>query len=401
MGYYHPFSSNLDSGWYRTTNNESYAAGRNKLDKIWDSQCDKILVEYIKKHGAVYKAFLTEIRDDVETLKGVSLRGIRYYEYYFQNRALEIPGIKDYLIESYQKINEHELFCNLCSSKIYIDLISPYNLKTHFPPKFCKDCFYYVQPYYYEWDDDIRNRILNLFDNIHNERECSACKRKYLLEDELFSLNIYLPIIHANIFASICNRCLEKIIYNEIKDTEEKQLKKLYNLYEFLQKVPNEDYGSFYYLFRDEAKIIELTKLLGKLWAAQNFKEKMGSFFLALIKSGILPEGTQKLKMGTKAMAKDGHVCFSIVEKDIDDFLFKSKILHKKEVYYPGSEFRADWEVVKDGKRCFIEYFGLMSKKEYALKVEHKRIIAIENNIELIAIYPETKWKDILINLKI
>ena len=119
-------------------------------------------------------------------------------------------------------------------------------------------------------------------------------------------------------------------------------------------EVPPQDYTSLYYLFKDQNKLIDLTKRLFVLWSPDIFKQHFGSFFAALVKSGILPEGARKMKIGTMVLAKDGHVCLSLAEKDIDDFLYSSNIAHKKEVPYPQSEYRADWAVDWRGKKYFI-----------------------------------------------
>ncbi len=208
---------------------------------------------------------------------------------------------------------------------------------------------------------------------------------------------MYLPIIHVNIFASICPDCLNKLIRNDFPDSKEEQLHRLFNLYDFVGRIPPQDYSSLYYIFKDRNNIIALTQHLCRLWSPDIFKNHFGSFFAALVKSGILPRGTRRMKLGTMILANDGHVCLSLVEKDIDDFLYSLKICHKKEVLYPDSNYRTDWEITWKQKRYFIEYFGLMNIRKYAKKAEQKAILAAANNIELISIYPDTDWKELLI----
>lgn len=95
--------------------------------------------------------------------------------------------------------------------------------------------------------------------------------------------------------------------------------------------------------------------------------------------------------------AKDGHLCLSIEEKEIDDFLYTHNIRHEKEIYYPDSSMRADWEIFDYSKRVFIEYFGLMNNKDYAEKVKNKAFIAARWDIELIELYPSNEWRDVLL----
>jgi len=54
---------------------------------------------------------------------------------------------------------------------------------------------------------------------------------------------------------------------------------------------------------------------------------------------------------------------------------------------------RTDWELLNTEKRTFVEYFGLMSNKDYAEKTAIKKKLAETNDIELIDIYPKSDWK--------
>ncbi|MBI5195023.1 MAG: hypothetical protein HZA10_01730 [Nitrospirae bacterium] len=397
MSYYCPDFGNLISGWYRTTDNDNYAVARKKIDILWDFNCDQILIKYINKYGSFYTAFCSDIKAEIENQVSVSFKGLRYYEYYFQTRAFELPGIKEQLIASYQNIKDKTIQCEVCAAEVKIDEIHPNVIKLQFPPSFCTECSYLTRPYFAEWNEDIRNRVINFLENIDNEKRCDVCKRKYKLKKvELSFQHLYMPIVHVNIYSSICPKCLMKTVFNDLTDVENNQLKKLYNLYEFLGEVPTQDYSSLYFLFKEQNRIIELTKLLHLLWSPDIFKKHFGSFFAALVKSGILPEGTKKMKIGTMVLAKDGHVCLSLAEKDIDDFLYFLNIGHKKEVSYPNSNYRTDWEIVWNQKKYFIEFFGLMNIREYANKAKQKTALAALNNIELISIYPETNWKELI-----
>jgi hypothetical protein len=400
MSYFNPGFANLTSGWFRITDDDNYAIDRKKIDSFWDSHCDQILIKYIKKYGSFYTAFCSDIKSDIEDQKGVTLKEIRYYEYYFQTRAFELPGIKEYLTNSYAKIKDRTIKCGICAIEAKLDEIHPNVIRHQYPPSFCTECFYLTRPYHAEWNGDIKNRVIEFLNSLDSVRRCNICKRKYKLKKIDISVQqLYMPIVHVNIYSSICPNCLMKIIYNDIPDLESTQLKRLFNLYEFLGKIPTQDYYSFYFLFKELSKINKLTELLHSLWSPEVYKKHFGSFFAALVKSGILPEGTKKMKIGTMVLAKDGHVCLSLAEKNIDDFLCLLNINHKKEVYYPHSDYRTDWEVVWNKKIYFIEYFGLMNNREYAKRARQKALLASSNNIELISIYPETDWKKLIVKL--
>ncbi len=113
-------------------------------------------------------------------------------------------------------------------------------------------------------------------------------------------------------------------------------------------------------------------------------KELFGSWQQGLIDAGILEDGTRITTRGIQCVAKDSHVCYSLGEKTIDEFLFAQGIKHEKEVSYPESRYRADF-VVSD---MFIEYFGLAGDPDHDKKMKEKKKLCKRNGITLISIYP-------------
>lgn len=87
-----------------------------------------------------------------------------------------------------------------------------------------------------------------------------------------------------------------------------------------------------------------------------------------------------------KHIAKDGHVCDSVAEKIVDDWLFKNNIPHERNVRYTNTKMTADFAVDK----AFIEYFGLAGEsKSYDAVIERKRDFCSEHGLRLIEIYPK------------
>lgn len=119
--------------------------------------------------------------------------------------------------------------------------------------------------------------------------------------------------------------------------------------------------------------------------AVQCIKSKYGSHLAALIDARVLPEGTRRTSRGTQCIAEDGHVCLSLGEKMIDDWLSQHGIPHTREPHYPNSPLRADFKVGD----ALIEYFGLAGDPEYDAKTVRKRILARREGVQLIEIYPE------------
>jgi hypothetical protein len=150
------------------------------------------------------------------------------------------------------------------------------------------------------------------------------------------------------------------------------------------------------YLFHDHENILKYISLLQKMPSPHAYIKEFGSLFAALVAAGVFPEGSKRMVLGTMILANDGDLCLSMAEKEIDDFLFAEGIEHKKEVNYPDSGYRTDWELFGSGTRTFVEYFGLMSKTTYADKAKLKAAIASAHGIELIALYPNTDWKSLI-----
>lgn len=97
-----------------------------------------------------------------------------------------------------------------------------------------------------------------------------------------------------------------------------------------------------------------------------------------LHRAGLLEDGLRTAR-GTVSIATDGHLCRSMLERHIDDFLHHWGIAHDVEPGYPGhpdlntTGLRADWRLA-DG--TFVEALGLPDEPAYAAKVARKRQLA-------------------------
>lgn len=108
-----------------------------------------------------------------------------------------------------------------------------------------------------------------------------------------------------------------------------------------------------------------------------------GTWNNAVKAAGFKPN---KLKFTHKYIANDKHVCDSLAEKIIDDWLFARKISHQRGVYYPNQKkFKTDFKV----GNYWIEFFGLTGQlKTYdVLKKKKLELIKILR-LKLIKIYP-------------
>jgi hypothetical protein len=158
--------------------------------------------------------------------------------------------------------------------------------------------------------------------------------------------------------------------------------------------IPNSDVGPVNYAFTSRLLINQWAMAIlayAKMGGVEHVKKKFGSWFIALAKTGALPNGVLASARGIRCLAKDGHTCYSLDEQRIDDWLYTHSLVHEREPVYPhhpnlnpSGKRRADWKV----HETFIEYFGLVGDPEYEKKMSGKIILAQQFSIPLIAIYP-------------
>ncbi len=107
--------------------------------------------------------------------------------------------------------------------------------------------------------------------------------------------------------------------------------------------------------------------------------------------AGLLTDGV-RTSMGTATRATDGHLCRSLFERHVDDFLHHWGVAHEPEPAYPRhpelntTGLRADWRLA-DG--TFVEALGLLTREAYAAKVTRKRELARHHGLRLVTVTAE------------
>lgn len=220
---------------------------------------------------------------------------------------------------------------------------------------------------------------------------CPFCNQEFIEDSLPYPLIQRLGINQID----FCGPCLKETLLQSGKEAYLRQevLSYLNDLTDAIKRIPNQDFGKgigdiLYFTTEERLTILNIVKNKPSL---NRIKKLFGSWLNALIESGILEHGTRRTGRGTQCIAKDGHVCFSLAEKTIDDFLFERGIIHGKEPKYPEGNFRADF-IVTD---IFIEYFGLIGDSEYEKKIKQKIAICNKHRINVIKIFAAD-----LINLK-
>lgn len=172
-----------------------------------------------------------------------------------------------------------------------------------------------------------------------------------------------------------------------------KSISNLRDLLDFLEFIPKEN-GTAYDIFQSigKEKYSEFYKIAKNCFWPSRYSLVFGNWLSAIKESGFLgSEPIIKGIYGYRTLAKDGHICNSLVEKIIDDWFFSHNILHEKEPLYPkevrrfvNKNIRGDWKI----NNTYIEYFGLQANKDYSRKTELKIMACNIFHINLIKLFP-------------
>ena len=113
-------------------------------------------------------------------------------------------------------------------------------------------------------------------------------------------------------------------------------------------------------------------------------RARFGSWNSAIKTAGFDPN---PVMFANKHVAKDGHACDSLAEKIIDDWFYKRRINHERNVGYPGNDrLRVDFKV----GNCWIEFFGLKGQhKRYDELMKMKLKLSRDQKLKLISLFPD------------
>lgn len=126
-----------------------------------------------------------------------------------------------------------------------------------------------------------------------------------------------------------------------------------------------------------------------------------GAWNNAIRAAGFKPNRSHENRMYKRVMtqAKDGHLCDSISEAIIDNWLTNNRIKHKRDVRYPTSNHKADW-VLESG--IYMEYFGLAKDSpRYDRDIEIKKKLCRSLGVKLVAIYPNDLYPKLNLDSKL
>ena len=145
-------------------------------------------------------------------------------------------------------------------------------------------------------------------------------------------------------------------------------------------------------IIRQKVKELQRIPARREMKESKTCQKNFGSWNNAIIAAGFHPNRShsQRMYKRTNTKALDGHLCDSVSEALIDNWLTKNKISHERDVSYPETNHKADWSIFVERKKIFIEYFGLANDSpRYDRTMKEKKGLCRKNKISLIAILPQ------------
>ncbi len=124
---------------------------------------------------------------------------------------------------------------------------------------------------------------------------------------------------------------------------------------------------------------LDLALMASSLLPWHETAKKMFGSWAHLLEAADLLEHRQRGRGGHQSIGTDGHLCLSMGERAVCEYLTRKGIAHIKEPVYPIDEklnpnglLRGDFLVGS----VFIEFAGMMSNKEYAERMSQKSKLA-------------------------
>jgi hypothetical protein len=153
-----------------------------------------------------------------------------------------------------------------------------------------------------------------------------------------------------------------------------------------LERIPSQAFPTIEeFRAADREERLRIVKLCQDRPSVERVKELFGTWLQALVAAGILEDGTRRLMRGTQCLARDGHLCFSLGEKTVDDLLTEMGLSHEKEPHYPESTLRADFLVGE----TYVEFLGLKGDLDYDEKTAAKTRLCKAADLRLLFIEPK------------
>ncbi len=229
------------------------------------------------------------------------------------------------------------------------------------------------------WDLGLRHKVAPPV-----QKTCQLCDGTYL-ESSVHRTFASRLRYRANVFCGACSSAIRQYAFLNDRASI---LKYVHELHAITGVAPPSDFGldNGCLSFMEWDDVARILLLLRKGCPnPEAVKREFGSWFAVLDEAGLLPNGIRMTARGYQCLAQDGHVCLSLGERTIDDFLHAEGVEHEREPRYPFGRYRADFKV----GGTLIEYAGLSGDKGYDNKLAMKVHKARSLGIEVLVVFPQ------------
>lgn len=222
--------------------------------------------------------------------------------------------------------------------------------------------------------------------NHFEQSKCRICGLKFFPQSQNRWTYLLTP--------TFCDACIDMTMHRQYPDFQffqltEKEIREFaifgvrnfFKIFGYLPKSSQNRAKSLLKSFHNslsESDFEIVLKSLAILPSMHIANQYFGSWTHLLAEANLL-ELTNRGKGGYKSIASDGHICLSLGERAICEFLHRQGVLHSKEPMYPKHRelnpnglMRADFEV----NGVFIEFAGMMGNPEYAKRMKNKEKLA-------------------------
>lgn len=119
------------------------------------------------------------------------------------------------------------------------------------------------------------------------------------------------------------------------------------------------------------------------------FRKYFGTWNNAIRAAGFTPN---PVLFAERVVANDKHICDSVSEKVIDDWLSTNNIPHQRHAHYPKSKMTADFYLPQFD--TYIEFFGLQGgSRKYDRSYKRKLELIQKYKLKVIALYSDDIYK--------
>jgi len=229
---------------------------------------------------------------------------------------------------------------------------------------------------------------------------CVFCKNEFLPQCHNYWLFL-TPAKYCDSCLGLCIRSDDSYMFykNPVESIKDLALLGISEFFDRFGFVPAGNYSrseiirDFQTLEVPENELAYALKVLSLIPATLTVNELFGSWAHFLNLAGML-ESSNRGKGGYRSIASDGHLCLSLGERAICEFLSREGLVHSKEPLYPKDKelnpnnlLRADFLV----SGTYVEFAGRMQNEDYAKRMRNKELLANSHKLRWLKLESTTR----------